>query len=135
MPPENQPEKSKPSGEELAIITHLGRLNRLVGQGMSPMEAAQQFLKEAAGEESPDEYAERNRRAMEEVEAWILSPEYMAKYEKALSEPDPVKKEAALADLKRENFAKLDMTAFHRTIAARNRQWKAEGILPPDAKI
>jgi hypothetical protein len=69
------------------------------------------------------------------LEERILSPEYMARFAAIQSEPDPVKRAELNAELKRENFAAIDMEAVHRTIRARNTQWKKEGILPPDAKV
>ena len=121
----------EPSQDELWLITHLGRINRLVADGMTPIEAAAKL----AADESADEYAERNQAAMEALEKRILAPEYMARFAAIQSEPDPRRKAELEADLKRENFAAIDMEAVHRTIRARNRQWKAEGVLPPDAPI
>ena len=85
--------------------------------------------------ESAEAYAERNRAAMEALETRVLSPEYLAQFEAAQSEPDPVKRAAAHAALKRANFAVIDMEAVHRTIAARNRQFQQEGLLPSHLKL
>ena len=125
------PLPSTPTAEELAIITQLARVERLVNSGMDPIEAAQKLLEP----ESAEAYTERNRDAMAALEARLLSPEYLAQYEAAQSEPDPKKRAAALAALKRENFAAIDMEAVHRTISARNRQHQKEGLLPPDLHL
>lgn len=125
-------EAHEPNRQELHALTILGRLQRMVEQeGLTPAAAAAKMLQD----ESAVEYAERNRQAMDELEKRILSPEYMERWRQAYEEPDPEKRAAALAAIKRENYATIDMEAVHRTIASRNRQLKAEGLLPPDAPI
>ena len=119
-----------PTADELAIITHLGRLDRLIAAGMTPAAAAELLHRD----ETSDEYAERNRAAMAALEARLLSPEYEAKIAAIEAIKDPAAKAKASAALKRENFALIDMEAVHRTIRARNRQFVAEGILPPHAQ-
>ena len=121
----------RPTHDELALITQLGRLGRMVEAGLSPPESASRLL----AEETAGGYTERNRAAMAALGQRLLSPEYMAEFAAAQGETDPAKREAALAALTRANFAAIDMEAVHRTIAARNRQMKAEGLLPPDAPI
>lgn len=118
-----------PSQLELSLITKAGRLKRLMASGLSLEEATVKML----SDESAEEYAERNRAAMEALEARILSPAYMERYGAASAEPDENKRAQLLADLKRDTFAEIDMEAVHRIISARNRQMVHEGLLPPDA--
>ncbi len=124
-------DSSEPDPLELSLISMLGRLERMKAAGLSPDEAVQRLLKE----ETPEEYLARNEEAMAALEKRILSPEYMAKWSEAYHEADPDVRARKLADLKRETYATNDIAAVHRVIAARNRQMKAEGILPPDAPI
>lgn len=119
---------SEPTSEELAAITQLGRLQRLLEQGYTPAAAAAKLLEP----ETPEAYASRNRAAMEALEQRLLSSEYTARYTAIENERDPEKRERLRADLKRDNFAAIDMEAVHRNIAARNRQMRSEGILPKD---
>jgi hypothetical protein len=121
----------EPSKDELALLTQLGRVVRAVDEGASVSEATESLLR---NESAPD-YVQRNQEAMQLLEERILSPEYMARFAAIQAEPDPVKRAKMSADLKRKNFAAIDMEAVHRTIRARNIQWKKEGILPPDVKI
>lgn len=120
-----------PSKLELSLITKAGRLRRMIAAGMTLEEATAKMLTD----ETAEEYAERNRAAMEALEARILSPAYMQRFEAIRAEPDPVKRAALEADLKRDNFAEIDMEAVHRNISARNRQMQQEGLLPPDVKL
>jgi hypothetical protein len=131
MPDASEYPDAEPTAEELSILTQMGRIDRLVQSGLDPVEAAKKLLEP----ESAKDYAERNRAAMEALEARLLSPEYQSRFEAAQSEPDPLKREAAHATLKRENFAAIDMEAVHRAIAARNRQFKQEGLLPSHLKL
>ena len=121
----------EPTAEELAALTQLGRLQRLLEQGYTPADAAAKLLEP----ESPEAYARRNREAMAALEQRLLSPEYMAQFTAIEAAQDPAERERLRADLKRANFAAIDMEAVHRTIASRNRQMRAEGLLPPDARI
>lgn len=118
-----------PSKLELSLITKAGRLKRMIAAGMTFEEATAKML----SDETAQEYAERNRAAMEALEARILSPEYMARFAAIQAEPDPAKRAGLEAELKRDNFAEIDMEAVHRTISSRNRQMVKEGVLPPDA--
>lgn len=121
-----------PSNIELSLLSEAGRLQRLMkDEGLSFEEAVARLL----APESAVDYAARNRAAMEALEARLLSPEYMDRYAAIMSEPDQAKREQLLADLKRENFALIDMAAVHRNISARNRQMQQEGLLPPDVKL
>jgi hypothetical protein len=120
---------SEPSQEELAQIALLGRLDRLIAQGLTPMEAAAKLMEP----ESVEAYLARNAEARSSLEERLNSPEYWAQFAAIQAETDPSRKAALKAELKRANFAAIDMEAIHRTIRARNRQLKAEGILPPDA--
>ncbi len=123
---------SEPTSEELSLLTQLGRLERMITEeGISPAAAAERLL----APETVEAYSARNRAAMEALELRLLSPEYMARFAAAQVEPDPIKRAAAHAALKRENFSAIDMEAVHRVITARNRQMRAEGQLPPEAPI
>lgn len=118
-----------PSKLELSLITKAGRLRRMMAAGLTLDEATAKIL----APETAEEYAERNRAAMEALEARMLSSAYMERFTSIRSEPDPVKRALLEAELKRENFAEIDMEAVHRNITARNRQMVQEGLLPPDA--
>jgi hypothetical protein len=127
------PEKDFPKGEKLTydqlmILSHMGRINRMVKAGMS-LEAA---IAEASKEESPDEYIARNTAALDALTARLLSPEYTQRFAEAHAISDPEEREAALEALKRENFESIDMEAAHRHVNAANRRAVAEGMLPPD---
>jgi hypothetical protein len=119
----------KPTSEELVFLTQIGRLSRMLREGRDINEV----LEELYSPETAQSYSERNQAAMEALEQRMTSPEYLRKYAEAINEQDAAIREKLLADLKRENFATIDMEAVHRTIRARNRQMKAEGLLPPDA--
>lgn len=122
---------SEPDPLELQIIGTMGRLQRLVQEeGLTIDAAAAKII----GPESADEYVARNAKAMQSVEAYLLSPEYLAKVAAATNEPDPAKRAAMQADLKRENFARLDLQAVHRHIGARVKQMEAEGVIRPTSQ-
>lgn len=121
----------KPTSEELVFLTQIGRLSRMLREGRDINEV----LEELYSPETAQSYSERNQAAMEALEQRMTSPEYLRKYAEAFNEQDTAIREKLLADIKRENFATIDMEAVHRTISARNRQMKAEGLLPPDAPI
>ena len=133
MDPASDPNPpAKPSLPELMAISELGRFQRLMAdEGLSLTEAAARL----AGPESAQAYAERGRAALAALEARILSPAYLEDFGAAQAEPDPVRRAERLAAQQRATFAAIDMVAVHRVIAARNRQWRAEGILPPDQPI
>lgn len=125
-------EDPTPDPIELSIISLQGRLDRLMNEeGLSVVEAVQRLLQS----ENAQEYVARNERAMDEVTKRLSDPAYMDAYAAAMSEPDERVRAQRLADLKRETFRLVDIEAVHRTIGARNRQWKAEGILSPDAPV
>jgi hypothetical protein len=121
----------EPDPLELRALQIMMRLRRLKSEGLTMDEAASRML----APESADEYTRRNEQALAEVEARLLSPEYLERFAKIQAEPDEEVRAKLEAELKRENYATLDLEALHRVIRARNRQWKAEGILPPDAPI
>jgi hypothetical protein len=102
--------------------------------GQTMQQAMETIVRQEAGLETVDEYVARNKAAMDAVEARILSPEYMNRYTEIMSCSDPAERDRRLADLKRENYATLDIAALHRTIRARNKQMFAEGVLPPPRK-
>lgn len=122
-------ESPQPDPAELRLLGVAGRLQRLRDQGLSLEEAVRALAKK----ESAEEYVARNQQALGEVEARMLSPEYLERFAEANSDPDPESRARKLAELKRENYATLDLEALHRHISARNKQCKAEGVLPPDA--
>jgi hypothetical protein len=133
MAPTPDPDQpSEPSLTELMAISELARLQRLIADEGLDLEAA---IERVAGPESAEAYAERGRAALVALEARMLSPAYLEEFNAAQAEPDPLRRAERLAALKLANFATLDMVAVHRVIAARNRQWRAEGILPPTAAI
>ena len=114
------------------MISELARLQRLLGEESLNLPAAVARL---TGPESAEAYAERGRAALAALEERILSPAYLEEFNAAQAEPDPVRRAERLAALKLANFTAIDMVAVHRVIAARNRQWRADGILPPTAAI
>ena len=124
-------EHDEPTIRELMIITRLARADRLVAQGMSPIEAANKIC----ANETAKEYTMRNKEAMAALEERMMSSDYQARFEAIRAITDPVAKASAEAAIKRENFSAIDMEAVRRTIRSRNRQMKAEGMLPPDAAI
>ena len=79
----------EPTAEELAALTQLGRLQRLLEQGYTPADAAAKLLEP----ESPEAYARRNREAMAALEQRLLSPEYMAQFTAIEAAQDPAERE------------------------------------------
>ena len=126
------PDPHEPSQFELGVLGVHGRIQRMMrDEGLTMDEAVAKLLQP----ETREDYLARNAAAMEDVEQHILSPDYMERFAVAQSEPDAAKRAELLAALKRDNFANHDIEALHRVIRARNRQLKAEGLLPPDAPI
>lgn len=58
----------EPSRDELDLIGALGRMKRLIAQGMSPLEAAQKV----DAPESAEDYIARNEAAFDALEKRIL---------------------------------------------------------------
>lgn len=125
-------ETPEPDPIELNILSLQGRLDRMINdEGLDIMEAMQRITLP----ESAQDYACRNEQAMRELEKRLLDPGYIDAFAEAMSERDETIRAQKLAALQRETFRLVDIEAVHRMIRARNRQWKAEGILPPDAQI
>lgn len=116
-----------PTPEEFTVLIFRGRIERLMREkNLSYVNA----LKEAVKGESPEEYAARNQRALQEVIAQLDSPEYFRRAMECMSDPDPISREAKRAKLREDNCNNLDLEALHRHVRDNQKRLEDSGVVP-----